>query len=154
MMVSTKGRYALRVMIELAQQQRSVYNPVISLGAIARRQGISLKYLESIAALLNKGGLVVSTRGKDGGYRLACPAAEIPVGKILRLTEGSLAPVACLETGCDRADGCLTLPLWQQLDALIDGYLARVSLEDLLCGRVDAPAAGGGDENTDEIGKK
>ena len=154
MMVSTKGRYALRVMIELAQQQRSVYNPVISLGAIARRQGISLKYLESIAALLNKGGLVVSTRGKDGGYRLACPAAEIPVGKILRLTEGSLAPVACLETGCDRADGCLTLPLWEGLDGGGAGYRGRGSREEWRCGRVEARAAGGGDENTDEIGKK
>lgn len=136
MMVSTKGRYALRVMLDLCQHQKEGY---ISLKTIGERQDISVKYLEMIVSILSKSGLVRSMRGKEGGYCLARRPAEYNVGEILTLTEGSLAPVACVECGgdvCQRAEICLTLPLWRRLDGLIDGYLKSVSLEDLLQGRV------------------
>ena len=132
MLVSTKGRYALRVMLELAQSQPDAYMP---LPLIAQRQGISEKYLESIIAVLSKAGLVDGLRGKGGGYRLTRPTADYSVGEILRLTEGSLAPVTCLEGAenpCPRAGECTTLPMWQKLDDLINTYLDSVSLSDLL----------------------
>ncbi len=135
-MISTKGRYALRVMIDLAGQEKSEY---ISLKAISERQQISMKYLEAIVSVLNKAGFLQSLRGKDGGYRLAKEPSQYTIGAILKLTEGSLAPVACLE-GCDNvcqsSDGCITLPLWQKLDGIIDTYLESVTLEDLLCGKI------------------
>ena len=133
MMVSTKGRYALMVMLDLAGQDPEDY---ISLREVAERQHISMKYLESIVATLNKAGLVRSLRGKDGGYRLARSPKECSVGEILRLTEGSMAPVSCVEPGggCDKSGSCITYPMWRQLDRLIDGYLSHVSLEDLLRG--------------------
>lgn len=142
MMISTKGRYALRVMIDLAQQnlKGDGNNDYISLKAISERQQISMKYLEAIVAVLNKAGFLQSLRGKDGGYRLARKPSEYTIGSVLKLTEGSLAPVACLEGSCDTvcqcSDGCITLPLWQKLDGVIDGYLESVTLEDLLCGKV------------------
>lgn len=132
MLVSTKGRYALRVMLELAQSQPDTYMP---LPLIAQRQGISEKYLESIIAILSRAGLVDGLRGKGGGYRLTRPTADYSVGEILRLTEGSLAPVTCLEGAenpCPRAGECTTLPMWQKLDDLINTYLDGVSLSDLL----------------------
>ena len=132
MKVSTKGRYALRIMIDLAQHDDG---EAISLKDIARRQEVSAKYLELIIAILNKAGFVYSTRGKAGGYRLARPAAAYTVGSILKLTEGSLAPVACLDTGtstCARACRCEALPMWEHLDRLIDEYLESVTLQDLL----------------------
>ena len=132
MMVSTKGRYALRVMIDLAEHQSEGYVP---LKEIAARQEISEKYLESIISVLSKAGLVDGLRGKGGGYRLNRPAADYSVGQILRLTEGSLAPVTCLESEenpCPRAGQCTTLPMWEKLDALINDYLDSVSLADLL----------------------
>lgn len=132
MLVSTKGRYALRVMLELAQSQPDAYMP---LPLIAQRQGISEKYLESIIAILSRAGLVEGLRGKGGGYRLTRPTADYSVGEILRLTEGSLAPVTCLEGAenpCPRAGECTTLPMWQKLDDLINTYLDSVSLSDLL----------------------
>lgn len=132
MLVSTKGRYALRVMLELAQSQPDVYMP---LPLIAQRQGISEKYLESIIAILSRAGLVEGLRGKGGGYRLTRSSANYSVGEILRLTEGSLAPVTCLEGAenpCPRAGECTTLPMWQKLDDLINTYLDSVSLSDLL----------------------
>ena len=132
MLVSTKGRYALRVMLELAQSQPDAYMP---LPLIAQRQGISEKYLESIIAILSRAGLVEGLRGKGGGYRLTRSAANYSVGEILRLTEGSLAPVTCLEGAenpCPRAGECTTLPMWQKLDDLINTYLDSVSLSDLL----------------------
>ena len=132
MLVSTKGRYALRVMLELAQSQPDTYMP---LPLIAQRQGISEKYLESIIAVLSRAGLVEGLRGKGGGYRLTRPTADYSVGEILRLTEGSLAPVTCLEGAenpCPRAGECTTLPMWQKLDDLINTYLDSVSLSDLL----------------------
>ncbi len=132
MLVSTKGRYALRVMLELAQSQPDAYIP---LPVIAQRQDISEKYLESIIAVLSKAGLVDGLRGKGGGYRLTRPVSGYSVGEILRLTEGSLAPVTCLEGAenpCPRAGQCTTLPMWQKLDDLINTYLDSVSLSDLL----------------------
>ena len=132
MLISTKGRYALRIMIDLAEHQTDEF---ISLRGIAQRQEISEKYLESIISVLSKAGLVDGLRGKGGGYRLNRPAADYSVGQILRLTEGSLAPVTCLESEenpCPRASQCTTLPMWEKLDALINDYLDSVSLSDLL----------------------
>ena len=135
MMISTKGRYALRVMLDLADQAEGY----LSLKEIADRQQISVKYLESIAAILNRSGLVRSQRGKDGGYCLARPAGEITAAQVLRLTEGTLSPVACpsLEGNpCQRAETCKTLPLWRVLDETIDRTLSSVTLEDLLHGQI------------------
>ena len=136
MMISTKGRYALRMMLDLAACEPEKLVPLKETSA---RQQISMKYLEAIAAILNRVGLVQSQRGKDGGYRLARPASEITVAEILRCTEGTLAPVSCPSldgTPCQRAGDCLSLPLWQSLDRHIDSYLSGVSLEDVLLGRV------------------
>ena len=136
MMISTKGRYALRVMIDLARQEDAGY---VSLKGISERQQISMKYLEAIVSVLNKAGFVQSLRGKDGGYKLSRKPSEYTIGEVLKLTEGSLAPVACLEgcdTVCQSSDGCITLPLWQKLDTIIDSYLESVTLGDLLCGKV------------------
>ena len=141
MKVSTKGRYALRIMIDLAQHNDG---EAVSLKDIARRQEVSAKYLELIIAILNKAGFVQSTRGKSGGYRLAKAPADYTVGSILKLTEGSLAPVACLGTGertCSRACHCEALPMWEQLDRIIDDYLESVTLQDLLSPA--APGTGG-----------
>lgn len=132
MMISTKGRYALRVMIDLAQNQKEGY---ISLKDVAERQDISMKYLEMIVSLLNKGKMLESHRGKSGGYRLAKKPDEYTIGSILDVTEGGLAPVYCLEEGaerCERAGDCITLPLWKKLDEVINNYLESVTLEDLL----------------------
>lgn len=136
MMISTKGRYALRVMIDLAQHREEGF---ISLSTISKRQDTSMKYLEAIIAQFNRAGMVESQRGKAGGYRLAKEPCEYSVWEILKLAEGSLAPVACLsceESGCEREDFCLTLPMWQELDRLIEQYLAGVSLQDLIGGSV------------------
>lgn len=132
MLVSTKGRYALRVMLELAERPAGEY---AALATIAEDQGISEKYLESIISVLSRSGLVDALRGKGGGYRLNRPADAYSVGEILRLTEGTLAPVSCLECSpnkCDRAGACRTLPMWEKLDGLINGYLDSVTLADLL----------------------
>ena len=134
MMISTRGRYALRVMLDLAMDGTGTFVP---LDAIARREGISEKYLEGIFAVLSRAGLVQALRGKGGGYRLSRAPEAYPVGEILRLTEKSLAPVTCLEPGtaCPRAADCLTLPLWQGLDQVIEEYLMARTLADLLpCG--------------------
>ena len=132
MVISSKGRYALRVMVAMAQRGGEEYIPIKE---IAEQENISLKYLESIMTMLSKGGLVDAVHGKGGGYRLNRPAADYSVGQILRLTEGSLAPVTCLESEenpCPRAGQCTTLPMWEKLDALINDYLDSVSLADLL----------------------
>lgn len=132
MMISTKGRYALRVMIDLAQNNNGQF---ISLKDVAERQDISMKYLEMIVAILNKGKLLESQRGKAGGYRLAKDTKDYTISEILNLTEGTLAPVNCLEKNrkkCERANECMTLPLWQKLDSIIEGYLESVTLQNLL----------------------
>ncbi|MBO5269744.1 MAG: Rrf2 family transcriptional regulator [Clostridia bacterium] len=137
MMVSAKGRYALRILIELARYDGEGF---LSLKTIADRQKAPIKYLEAIVAQLNRAGMVESLRGKEGGYRLTRRPEEYHIFEILRLTEESMAPVACLGKGevpdCDHADGCLTLPMWQKLDSLIEDYLSTVTLKDLIDGTV------------------
>lgn len=136
MMISTKGRYALRVMMDIAEKQPEEY---VSLGGVAERQGISMKYLEAIVSLLNKAGFLESRRGKAGGYRLARDPKEYTVCEILKAAEGELAPVncrACSDGDCPRADQCATLPLWQQLDRLVENFLQSVSLQDMLDGTI------------------
>lgn len=132
MLISTKGRYALRVMIDLAEHQSEEF---ISLKEIAQRQEISEKYLESIIRILVKAKVVESLRGKGGGYRLRKAPEQYTVDSILRLTEESLAPVACLESNaeaCSRSGGCRTLALWQGLDKVIREYLESVTIADLV----------------------
>ncbi|MBR3762607.1 MAG: Rrf2 family transcriptional regulator [Lachnospiraceae bacterium] len=132
MMISTKGRYALRVMLDLASQPAEEY---ISLKAISDRQEVSMKYLEAIVANLSKAGMLASLRGKSGGYRLNKDASAYSVGDVLRAAEGELNTVNCLEEskgGCNRAGECLTLPLWQKLDQIVADYLDSVTLRDLL----------------------
>lgn len=131
MMISTKGRYALRVMLDLAQHDGGY----VPLKDIAQRQGISEKYLESIVSLLTRGDYLTGVRGKGGGYRLTRPPEEYTVGGILRLTEGGLTPVNCHqlgEGGCPNQASCPTLPLWQKLDQVVSGYLDSVTLAGLL----------------------
>ncbi|CCX91551.1 iron-sulfur cluster regulator [Firmicutes bacterium CAG:110] len=132
MLISTKGRYALRVMIDLAEHRSGEF---ISLKEIAQRQEISEKYLESIIRTLVKAKVVESLRGKGGGYRLTKNPEQYTVGSILRLTEESLAPVACLEgtaEACPRSQQCRTLALWQGLDKVIQDYLESVTIADLI----------------------
>ena len=132
MLISTKGRYAVRVMLSLAAHKKEEY---LTLNAIAAEQAISEKYLESIVALLAKAGLVEGVRGKGGGYRLTKAPEQYTVGDILRMTEDSLAPVSCLEPGaaaCSRAAECRTLFLWKGLDKVINDYLDKFSLADLM----------------------
>ncbi len=138
MLISTKGRYALRVMIDLAEHQSEEF---ISLKEIAQRQEISEKYLESIIRILVKAKVVESLRGKGGGYRLRKAPEQYTVDSILRLTEESLAPVTCLESNaeaCSRPGGCRTLALCQGLDKVIREYLESVTIADL----ADQGAAG------------
>ena len=132
MMISTKGRYALRVMIDLAEHQSEGYLP---LKEIARRQEISEKYLESILKTLVRSKLLSGLRGKGGGYRLTRAPEQYTVGSILRLTEGSLAPVACLEqdpVDCPRMASCRTLPMWRKLDQMIREFFDGITLADLM----------------------
>ncbi|MBU3805920.1 MAG: Rrf2 family transcriptional regulator [Candidatus Fournierella pullistercoris] len=136
MMISTKGRYALRVMLDLANNPDEDY---VSLNGIAQRQGISMKYLEAIVAVLNKSGFLESRRGKTGGYRLAKPADSYSVRSILQAAEGELMPVncrGCADGTCPRADQCNTLPLWQKLEGLIGGFLESITLQDLVDGNL------------------
>ena len=131
MIVSTRGRYALRVMIDLAENSNQERIP---LKEIAERQGISQKYIESIMTLLSKNKFVDAVHGKGGGYKLNKKPQEYRVGDILRLTEGTLAPVACLEKNappCDRKKFFRTLPMWTKLDKLVEDYLDSVTLSDL-----------------------
>ena len=132
MLISTRGRYALRVLIDLAEHEEDGYTP---LKDIAGRQDISQKYMESIMTMLSKNKLVEGVHGKGGGYRLKRSPEDYSVGEILRITEGTLAPVACLERDaqpCPRAADCRTLPLWDKLNDMITGYLDSVSLADLM----------------------
>ncbi len=132
MKISTKGRYALKVMIDLAQHNDGTY---ISIKEIAERQEVSIKYLETIVSTLNKAGFVESQRGKSGGYRLARGPELFTVGAILKTSEGSLSPVSCLdgsESLCEKADECVSLPLWRNLDKVVDDYLESVTLKGLL----------------------
>ena len=132
MMISTRGRYALRMMLDLAEYQGDGY---VALKDIALRQEISKKYLEQIIPVLNRTGLLQTVRGYLGGYRLSKAADKYTVGEILRATEGSLSPVACLETRpnpCDRCGGCPTLPVWEGLEKVVNEYLDGITLQDIL----------------------
>lgn len=132
MKISTKGRYALRLMLDLALCGEEKF---VALKDIAERQNISLKYLEQIISSLNKAGYVKSVRGTGGGYMLAMRPEEYTVGMILRLTEGSLAPVACLdfpENTCPRAETCVTLGVWEKLYDAINGVVDNITLADLV----------------------
>lgn len=132
MLISTKGRYALRVMVDLAEHQAAGRIP---LKEIADRQGVSEKYLENILATLVRAGLLSGMRGKGGGYRLTRDPDKYTAGEILRLTEGSLAPVSCLEggnNGCERAGECRTIGMWRELDEMISNYLDGITVADLV----------------------
>ncbi len=130
MMITTRGRNALKVMIDLAQHEGEGF---ISLADIAERQKESFKYLEASAKQLSSAGLVASARGKSGGYKLVRPSGEYTVAEILLSGEGSLAPVSCLENGgCENAGTCMTLPLFKELDEVIMNFLTSKTLKDLL----------------------
>ncbi|MBQ7921832.1 MAG: Rrf2 family transcriptional regulator [Clostridia bacterium] len=135
MIISTRGRYALRVMLELAENESGDY---IAMKKIAEKPGISLKYLERILPVLTQNQIVEGVQGKGGGYRLTRKPEEYRIGEILRLTEGDLAPVTCLECDaevCQRRDECRTLPMWTKLHDIIGEYLDSVTLADLLEGK-------------------
>lgn len=132
MLISSKGRYAIRVILDLAEHSDGQFIP---LKDIAARQEISQKYMESIMTLLSKNGFVEAMHGKGGGYCLNKPASDYKIGDILRLTEGTLAPVTCLQEeaqACERATQCKTLPLWIGLDQVIREYLDNISIADIL----------------------
>ena len=132
MKISTKGRYALRMLIDLAEHQNCGY---VALKDIAKRQNISKKYLEQIIPILNKSDILKTVRGSQGGYMLAKSPDKYTVGEILRLTEGNLAPVDCLARGevdCERCAECATLPVWQGLNRVINDYLNGITLQDIL----------------------
>ena len=132
MKISTKGRYALRMMLDLAEHQGDGY---VALKDIAQRQGISKKYLEQIVPTLSRAGFLLTNRGYQGGYRLARRPEDYTARDILRLTEGGLAPVACLDqhpNPCPRCGACATLPMWEGLERVIRNYLDGITLQDLL----------------------
>lgn len=132
MKISTKGRYALRMLLDLAKNQGDGY---VSLKDVASRQDVSKKYLEQIVSMLNQPDIIRTNRGYQGGYRLAKSPEEYTVGDILRITEGGLAPVACLEHNpiqCDRAETCETLYVWQGLNKVINDYLDGITLQDII----------------------
>ena len=136
MMISTRGRYALRVLVDLAEHGE---DGCVTLREIADRQGISENYLESIVKELVRGGILTGLRGKGGGYRLGRAPEKIGVLDVLQLTEGTLAPVACLQAGsqpCPSADGCRTLPLWEGLNQVVTSYLSGYTVRDLMRGQV------------------
>ncbi len=132
MIVSTKGRYALRVMVHFARRSSDDYIP---LKEIAEAEGISQKYLESIMTTLSKAGFVDAVHGKGGGYRLNRTPGEYTVGSILKLTEGGLTAVSCTSQGasaCSRSECCNALPMWEKLDRMINDFFEGITLKDLL----------------------
>ena len=132
MKVSSRGRYALRIMIDLAINDNGEF---ISLKDIAKRNGMSIKYSEQIISLLNKAGYLQTARGNNGGYKLNKKPEEYKVGDILRASEGDLAPIGCLEdetNSCDRKDKCITLPFWEGLDKVINDYVDSKTLADII----------------------
>lgn len=132
MKISTRGRYAIRVMLDLAEHNTGEYIPLTD---IAKRQGISEKYLEAIVSSLVKAGFLIALRGKKGGYKLSKSPEQYTIRNILRITEGAFAPVACLETeenSCERASECKTLKMWENLQKLVNDYFENITLQDLL----------------------
>ena len=142
MKISTKGRYALRMLLDLAQNQGDGF---VALKDVAERQNVSKKHLEQIVPMLNKAGILAASRGFQGGYRLAQAPDRCTVGAVLRVTEGSIAPVACLDRDpalCSRSEDCITLPVWQGLRRVIDEYLDGITLQDILDGSLAASLDG------------
>ena len=132
MKISTKGRYALRMMVDLAEHKE---NGFIALKDIAKRQNVSKKYLEQIVPVLNGAGLLTTNRGNKGGYKLSKEPSEYTVGEILRITEGNVAPVSCLEAeinSCERKDCCQTLFVWEGLYKAVNDYLDSITVQDIL----------------------
>ncbi|MBQ7965793.1 MAG: Rrf2 family transcriptional regulator [Ruminococcus sp.] len=132
MLISTRGRYALRVLLDLAENQVDGYIPMKD---VANRQDLSLKYIERIMPVLSKNKYVIGVHGKGGGYRLAMKPKDYKIGDILRLAEGDLAPVACLgcdSKPCDRAKDCKTLPMWSEFHKMVNDYFDSITLKDLL----------------------
>ena len=132
MLISTRGRYALRVLLDLAEHQNDGY---IAMKNVAERQGLSLKYIEKIMPVLSKNNYVEGVHGKGGGYRLSREPKDYRVGDILRLAEGDLAPVTCLQCKaekCDRADTCPTLPMWTEFYNIVNNYFDGITLNDLM----------------------
>ena len=132
MKISTRGRYAIRVMIDLAEQKSSGY---IAMKDVAKRQQISLKYLERILPVLVSAKLIEGVHGRGGGYRLTRKPEDYPIGEILALTEGDIAPVACLSCNvntCSRKDNCKTLPMWKEFSILINNFFNNKTIADLL----------------------
>ena len=129
MIVSTKGRYALRVMVGLAMKDTGEYIP---LKEIAEEEDISQKYLESIMTTLSKANFVDAVHGKGGGYRLNRRAEDYTVGSILKLTEGNLSPVSCTSQGCSRPTCCKAMPMWERLEKMIDDFFEGITLADLI----------------------
>ncbi len=143
MIISTRGRYALRLMLDLAEHGGDEY---ISLQDIAERQDFSIKYMEQILPALNSSKMLDTKAGRHGGYKLSQKPSEYTLGEILRVTEGSLAPVACLEgdeNPCERQADCATLPVWAKLDEIINDYLDGITLEDLVSQHADKRKAAG-----------
>jgi Rrf2 family protein len=132
MKISTKGRYALRLMLDLAMQDSNEYIPLKQIG---ERQSISIKYLEQIINILVRAGYVKGVRGSKGGYKLAGSPEDYTVGMVLRLTEGSLAPVSCVEdevNTCPRSNECMTLPVWQKLNQAVSNVIDNITLADII----------------------
>lgn len=135
MKISTKGRYALRMLLDLAEHSEEGY---VALKDVAKRQELSKKYLEQIVPILTHTDLLQTNRGFQGGYRLARPASDYTVGEILRITEGNLSPVPCMETcpnPCKRSSFCPTLPVWEGLGKVINDYLDSITLQSILDAR-------------------
>ena len=136
--ISTKGRYALRMMVDIAEHQKDGY---VTLKDVALHQGISKKYLEQIALHLSQAGMLRAVRGYQGGYMLSKAPGEYTVFSVLQVVEGSMVPVSCMEQtpiGCERCDMCKTLPVWMGLEKLVRNYLSGITLEDVMEGRVNA----------------
>ena len=132
MMISTRGRYVLRVMVDLAEHAGEGYIPMKD---VAKRQEVSLKYLERILPPLTKGGYITAVHGKGGGYQLTRRPDEYKIGDILRVAEGDLSPVSCLESNgekCDRMEGCKTRPMWEKLNIMINDFFDGITLGDLI----------------------
>lgn len=134
MLISTKGRYALRVMVDIAL---SGGGAPVSLRDVAERQEISVKYLEAIISTLVKADLVESFRGKAGGYKLARTESDITVKDIIEATEGTTVPVECAGNACPRQSGCVTAPLWSELDGVVKSFLGGVTLKDVMDGNIN-----------------
>ena len=140
MKISTKGRYSLRMLVDLAEHKKDGF---VSLKEISERQGISKKYLEQLVTIINRPDILRTNRGNKGGYMLAKEPDQYTVGQILRITEGGLYPVACLEdelNQCNRSGFCKTLPIWQGLESVISNYLDGITLQDIIDSNKDIGA--------------